>query len=161
MRLVLALTSFAKLTSSLSTMSTSSVIYPGFESAIDNDALKGKLFAVTGCTSGTGLVAAKCMAKKGAAHVFLLNRPSPRAEAALTDVKAVAAEKDAQTPEDGAVPLLTCCLATTVKSGEFYEPEHTSRGPAKLTQLEPTSLEADRAALWSASEAAIGEKWEL
>ena len=69
--------------------------------------------------------------------------------------------KDAQTPEDGAVPLLTCCLSADVKSGEFYEPEHTSRGPAKLTQLEPTSLEADRAALWSASEAAIGEKWEL
>ena len=62
---------------------------------------------------------------------------------------------------DGAVPLLTCCLAADVKSGEFYEPEHTSRGPAKLTQLEPTSLEADRVALWSASEAAIGEKWEL
>ena len=40
-------------------------------------------------------------------------------------------------------------------------PEHTTRGPAKLTQLEPISLEADRAALWSASEAAIGEKWEL
>ena len=70
-------------------------------------------------------------------------------------------QKDAQTPEDGAVPLLTCCLAADVKSGEFYEPEHTSRGPAKLTQLEPTSLEADRAALWAASEAAIGEKWEL
>ena len=45
--------------------------------------------------------------------------------------------------------------------GEFYEPEHTTRGPAKLTQLEPISLEADRDALWSASEAAIGEKWEL
>ena len=70
-------------------------------------------------------------------------------------------QKDAQTPEDGAVPLLTCCLSADAKSGEFYEPEHTSRGPAKLTQLEPTSLEADRAALWSASEAAIGEKWEL
>ena len=70
-------------------------------------------------------------------------------------------QKDAQTPEDGAVPLLTCCLAADAKSGEFYEPEHTSRGPAKLTQLEPTSLEADRAALWSASEAAIGETWAL
>ena len=70
-------------------------------------------------------------------------------------------QKDAQTPEDGAVPLLTCCLSADVKSGEFYEPEHTVRGPAKLTQLEPISLEADRAALWSASEAAIGEKWEL
>ena len=70
-------------------------------------------------------------------------------------------QKDAQTPEDGAVPLLTCCLSADAKSGEFYESEHTSRGPAKLTQLEPISLEADRAALWSASEAAIGEKWEL
>ena len=48
-----------------------------------------------------------------------------------------------------------------MKSGEFYEPEHTVRGPAKLTQLEPISLEADRDALWAASEAAIGEKWEL
>ena len=54
-----------------------------------------------------------------------------------------------------------CCLSADVKSGEFYEPEHTSRGPAKLTQLEPISLEADRVALWSASEAAIGETWEL
>ena len=70
-------------------------------------------------------------------------------------------QKDAQTPEDGAVPLLTCCLAADAQSGQFYEPEHTSRGPAKLTQLEPTSLEADRAALWSASEAAIGETWAL
>ena len=52
-------------------------------------------------------------------------------------------------------------VAADVQSGEFYEPEHTTRGPAKLTQLEPISLEADRAALWSASEAAIGEKWEL
>ena len=29
-----------------------------------------------GCTSGTGLVAAKCFAKKGAAHVFLLSPAS-------------------------------------------------------------------------------------
>ena len=71
MRFILALTSVSRLAASLSTMSTSSVIYPGFESALANDALKGKLFAVTGC------------------------------------------------------------------------------------------IEADRAALWSASEAAIGEKWEL
>ena len=30
-------------------------------------------------------------------------------------------QKDAQTPEDGAVPLLTCCLSADVQSGEFYE----------------------------------------
>ena len=112
-------------------MSTSSVIYPGFESAISNDALKGKLLYTQVTSEASG--------QTGAMNF----------------------QKDAQTPEDGAVPLLTCCLSSTVKSGEFYEPEHTSRGPAKLTQLEPISLEADRAALWSASEAAIGEKWEL
>ena len=54
-----------------------------------------------------------------------------------------------------------CVSGVVAATREFYEPEHTSRGPAKLTQLEPTSLEADRGALWAASEAAIGEKWEL
>ena len=67
-----------------------SLIYPTFEA--EQDSLDGKTYAVTGCTTGTGLVAAKLFAKKGAARVFLLNRPSPRAEAALADVKAVAAE---------------------------------------------------------------------
>ena len=33
-------------------------------------------------------------------------------------------------------------------------------GPATLTPLEPICLEGDRAALWSASEAACGE-WKL
>ena len=67
-----------------------SKIYPQFEA--DQAAQTGKVFAITGCTTGTGLAAAKLFAKKGAARVFLLNRPSPRAEAALADVKAVAAE---------------------------------------------------------------------
>ena len=67
-----------------------SKIYPLFEA--DQAAQTGKVFAITGCTTGTGIAAAKLLAKKGAARVFLLNRPSPRAEAALAACKAVAAE---------------------------------------------------------------------
>ena len=66
-----------------------SKIYPQFEA--DQAAQTGKVFAITGCTTGTGLAAAKLFAKKGAS-VFLLNRPSPRAEAALAACEAVAAE---------------------------------------------------------------------
>jgi len=43
--------------------------------------LEGKVVLVTGCTSGTGFVAAQTMAKKGA-HVVMLNRKSGRAEEA-------------------------------------------------------------------------------
>ena len=65
-----------------------SKIYPLFEA--DQAAQTGKVFAITGCTTGTGLAAAKLLAKKGASRVFLLNRPSQRAEAALAAVRAVA-----------------------------------------------------------------------
>ena len=68
-----------------------SKIYPRFEA--DQAAQTGKVFAITGCTTGTGLAAAKLFAKKGAARCFLLNRPSQRAEAALAAVQAVAAEE--------------------------------------------------------------------
>ena len=67
-----------------------SVIYPNFED--EQAAQTGKVFAITGCTTGTGLAAAKLLAKKGAARVLLLNRPSHRAEAALAACEAVAAE---------------------------------------------------------------------
>eukprot|EP00287_Rhodomonas_sp_CCMP768_P009934 CAMPEP_0196724522 /NCGR_PEP_ID=MMETSP1091-20130531/6330_1 /TAXON_ID=302021 /ORGANISM="Rhodomonas sp., Strain CCMP768" /LENGTH=333 /DNA_ID=CAMNT_0042066645 /DNA_START=50 /DNA_END=1051 /DNA_ORIENTATION=+ len=49
--------------------------------------LSGKVVAITGCTSGTGLCAAIGSAKKGAL-VLLLNRPSERATAALSKVQA-------------------------------------------------------------------------
>lgn len=50
--------------------------------------LEKKTVAITGCTSGTGLVAAKVSVRKGASHVIMLNRPSERATKAEAQVKA-------------------------------------------------------------------------
>ena len=60
------------------------VHFESFEAGLPN--LKDKTIAVTGCTSGTGLVAAKTCAKKGAT-VLMLNRPSERATTALKAVQ--------------------------------------------------------------------------
>lgn len=54
--------------------------YAAFEASLPS--LTGKVVAVTGCTSGTGLAAAVCAARKQAQAVLLLNRPSERAAAA-------------------------------------------------------------------------------
>jgi NAD(P)-dependent dehydrogenase (short-subunit alcohol dehydrogenase family) len=51
--------------------------------------LEGKVIAITGCTTGTGFVAALTCAKKGA-HVLMLNRASERADAALSKIKEAA-----------------------------------------------------------------------
>ena len=48
--------------------------------------MEGKTVAITGTTSGTGFVAAQACGKLGA-RVLLLNRPSKRADAALTDLQ--------------------------------------------------------------------------
>lgn len=52
----------------------------------------GKTFAITGCTTGTGFVAAKLCAEKGAKRVIMLNRPSDRANEATEKVKKAAQE---------------------------------------------------------------------
>lgn len=48
----------------------------------------GKTVAITGCTSGMGLVLARTAAQKGA-RVVMLNRPSDRANHALVEVQAI------------------------------------------------------------------------
>lgn len=48
--------------------------------------MTGKTVAITGCTSGTGFVLAKLCGELGA-RVVMLNRPSERAEAALSALK--------------------------------------------------------------------------
>jgi len=52
----------------------------------------GKTFVITGCTTGTGFVAAKLCAEKGAKRVIMLNRPSDRAKEAIEKVKKAAGE---------------------------------------------------------------------
>jgi NAD(P)-dependent dehydrogenase (short-subunit alcohol dehydrogenase family) len=53
--------------------------------------MQGRSFAITGCSTGTGRVAAKLCAEKGAKRVLMLNRASDRAEAAVKEVQAAAA----------------------------------------------------------------------
>jgi NAD(P)-dependent dehydrogenase (short-subunit alcohol dehydrogenase family) len=49
--------------------------------------LHGKVVVITGCTTGTGFVAAQCAARKGAEAILMLNRPSERATSAEISVK--------------------------------------------------------------------------
>lgn len=63
-------------------------------------AQEGRRVAVTGCTSGMGLVLAELAARKGA-QVIMLNRPSPRAEDALARLRAI-----------GPADLVPCDLAS-------------------------------------------------
>ena len=60
---------------------------PAFEAG-ELPSLEHKVVAITGCTSGTGLVFAKVAVRKGAAAVLLLNRPSERATQAETVIQA-------------------------------------------------------------------------
>jgi NAD(P)-dependent dehydrogenase (short-subunit alcohol dehydrogenase family) len=75
-----------------------SVWFPDFE-ATQLPSLDGKIVAVTGCTSGTGLVVAQVCARKGAKAVLLLNRPSPRSDAADALIKSQVPEGSTTTVE--------------------------------------------------------------
>lgn len=50
------------------------------------DALQGKVFCITGTTSGTGWIAAREIAARGG-QLVLLNRPSPRVAAMMTSLQ--------------------------------------------------------------------------
>ena len=58
--------------------------YPALVASLPDQT--GKVVAITGCTSGMGLVLAETAAQKGA-RVIMLNRPSARADAALARVR--------------------------------------------------------------------------
>lgn len=66
----------------------------------------GRVVAITGCTSGMGLVLARTAAAKGA-HVVMLNRPSSRADNALAQVSAL-----------GAATLVPCDLSSFAATRE-------------------------------------------
>lgn len=65
--------------------------------------LQGKVVAVTGTTSGTGLILAAIAVRKGAACVILANRDSSRAVANWNQVKSIASS-------DTVVKLVSCDL---------------------------------------------------
>jgi NAD(P)-dependent dehydrogenase (short-subunit alcohol dehydrogenase family) len=74
--------------------------YSEFEAKLPD--LNQKVVAVTGCTSGTGLVLAKACVRKNCATVLMLNRESERATAAEKAVKAEV--KDSQQCQVVTVP---------------------------------------------------------
>lgn len=63
-------------------------LFDAFEAGLPS--MRGKHVAITGTTTGTGRVAAMTCAKKGAARIFLLNRPSERAVEARASIAAAA-----------------------------------------------------------------------
>eukprot|EP00535_Pseudo-nitzschia_heimii_P008643 CAMPEP_0197178072 /NCGR_PEP_ID=MMETSP1423-20130617/3460_1 /TAXON_ID=476441 /ORGANISM="Pseudo-nitzschia heimii, Strain UNC1101" /LENGTH=334 /DNA_ID=CAMNT_0042627727 /DNA_START=118 /DNA_END=1119 /DNA_ORIENTATION=- len=60
-------------------------LFPTFEKNLP--LVNGKVFAITGTTSGTGFIAAETVAKHGG-EVLLLNRPSPRSIESLKKLRA-------------------------------------------------------------------------
>ena len=67
-------------------------VYDEFVAAMPDEAIAGKVVAITGCTSGVGYFAALTAAQKGAKCVFLLNRPSERASMALASISSKGAD---------------------------------------------------------------------
>ena len=70
--------------------------FPAFKDNMPT--LTGKTFVITGTTSGTGKVAAKALAEKGA-RVFMLNRKSARSEQAQQDISTELPNAEVQTIE--------------------------------------------------------------
>jgi len=70
-------------------------LFPTFE--MNLPPMDGKVFAITGTTSGTGFIAAKTVAKHGG-EVLLLNRSSPRSISSLEKLRA-------SVPEGKFVPI--------------------------------------------------------
>jgi len=73
--------------------------------------------------------------------------------------------KMSQSPEDGAMGILSCMCLPDARSGEFYGPGKgvmAAKGPARPFDLEPFyDDEASRELLWTKSEEAIGESFAL
>jgi NAD(P)-dependent dehydrogenase (short-subunit alcohol dehydrogenase family) len=70
--------------------------FPAFKDNMPT--LTGKTFVITGTTSGTGKVAAKALAEKGA-RVFMLNRKSTRSEKSQQDISTAFPTADISTIE--------------------------------------------------------------
>lgn len=82
-------------TSSSTTIETKH--FPKFKTELP--ALDDKVVAITGCTSGTGLIVAQTSAEKGAKTILMLNRPSERATEAVKTVRAAVVDSKKTTVE--------------------------------------------------------------
>lgn len=92
--------------------------YSKFEKTLPD--VSGKVFAITGTTSGTGFVAAKTVAAHGG-EVLLLNRPSSRSVASLEKLKE-------EVPDGKFVPI-DCdlqSLASVRSAGKAIKSKYTS-----------------------------------
>lgn len=67
-----------------------SKIYDKWMAKLGRAPIEGKAIAITGCTTGIGRVVALAAAKHGAGHIFLLNRPSERAQEVEAAIRAAA-----------------------------------------------------------------------
>jgi NADPH:quinone reductase-like Zn-dependent oxidoreductase len=84
--LILSIVGYCKTFQMGTTATKPSRYYPEFERT-EVPSLRGKVVAITGCTSGTGFIAAQCAARKGAQTILMLNRLSDRATTAEVTVK--------------------------------------------------------------------------
>ncbi|CAK9038659.1 unnamed protein product [Durusdinium trenchii] len=118
--------------------------FPDFEQELPS--LQGKVFCVTGCTSGTGLVAATTAAKKGA-HVVMLNRQSDRAVAAEKALReqVPGAEAGPTWPGRGAVALAAQIVAQWSKQELLQSPLEKTRGPIQISTVEKRPEEFESA----------------
>lgn len=89
--------------------------------------MAGKSLAITGCTTGTGAVAARTFASKGGT-VFVLNRPSERAEAALKSLKSAC-------KDGGTVTQVDCDLQNLASVRKAAESVTSAVGASGLDVL--------------------------
>lgn len=77
---------------------------------------------------------------------------------AATKLMSYVVSQKAQSAEDGTMPLLAAMYDPTTENGDFWEPEHLGlKGKAKKTELDEASRkQSNAAALWQASEDAVG-----
>ena len=101
--------------------------YPAYAASLPS--CEGKVFAITGCTSGTGYILAKTLVDKKAT-VVMLNRPSGRHELALSKLEALAVSCGAPAPV--AIP---CDLASFAKTRAAGEELHRRYGESGLDGL--------------------------
>jgi NAD(P)-dependent dehydrogenase (short-subunit alcohol dehydrogenase family) len=93
--------------------------------------MSGKTVAVTGCTTGTGLVLARVCAERGA-RVLMLNRASTRAQTALQELSAI--------PGAGQVSFVECDLSSFASVRPRQPPRSSKSSATAASTSSATTL---------------------